>query len=279
MITFQILQDIFDNFTGQNTPYTYDTLVSKTPKRNNIRSGADEVIIRTKSSGKNKFLRVLEPSVKPPLLGGDMQGGELFPDKTPYSGSARRVRVGYAMEKGELQTASSESIGAEGGSRSAHLRVTPGAGAGADAGAVAGAVTVRTGDNGSGSGLRVTGNGTSPSQNSLRSTGPRYKSSSDSFSQEFVYAATVLAVLVIFLIAWRVSKKFYASILPVDEKLEVAVTRDMRYSKYEIVSPDTYNGDAVRKEGTRRRNRSASTAGGASSATNTFLLFSPNTEQ
>jgi hypothetical protein len=58
-------------------------------------------------------------------------------------------------------------------------------------------------------------------------------------------------------------------------KLAVAVTKEMRYNKYEIVSPDS-----SKLEGTRRRTRTNSEVKKkSSSSTNTFLLFSPQPEQ
>lgn len=258
-------------------------MTAKTPKvpTANIRTDFDKIIIRTKNAVKNRFLRVPESPITPTLPGGDISGGETPEDAEPYKGN---VRLRYTENKEESSSTSDqqtqpdkveETINMESEQRRVvreppRLRV-PSATSGA---------ALNTGDNGSNSGQKARANITLPSLTAnLRSKGPRYQTSSDSFSQEFVYAATVLAVLVILMLAWRMSKAVYATLHPqAEEKLEVAVTRDMRYSKYEIVSPDTYNGDVVKKDGTRRRNRSASTAAGrASSATNTFLLFSPNT--
>ena len=61
-------------------------------------------------------------------------------------------------------------------------------------------------------------------------------------------------------------------------KLAVAVTKEMRYNKYEIVSPDSTKTDGSL---TRRRTRTNSEAmkKKSSSSTNTFLLFSPQPEQ
>lgn len=61
-------------------------------------------------------------------------------------------------------------------------------------------------------------------------------------------------------------------------KLAVAVTKEMRYNKYEIVSPDSVKTDGSL---TRRRTRtnSEATKKKNSSSTNTFLLFSPQPEQ
>ena len=60
-----------------------------------------------------------------------------------------------------------------------------------------------------------------------------------------------------------------------NSKLAVAVTKEMRYNKYEIVSPDS-----SKLEGTRRRTRTNSEVKRkSSSSTNTFLLFSPQPEQ
>ena len=61
-------------------------------------------------------------------------------------------------------------------------------------------------------------------------------------------------------------------------KLAVAVTKEMRYNKYEIVSPDSVKTDGSL---TRRRTRTNSEAMKKknSSSTNTFLLFSPQPEQ
>ena len=247
----------------------------------NIRTAFDEVIIRTKNTVKNKFLRVPGSTVTPPLQGGDVPGGEPPKDEKPYK-NTRSVRVGYTETKEESSIDSDEettntSRGREqiimeterrkGEREPSRLRV-PTATRGAT-GSTEGNATIY--------GLSPWGNSTVSAN--LRSKVSRYQTSSDSFSQEFVYAATVLVVLVILLLIWRASKALYASLhTEEEEKLEVAVTRDMRYTKYEIVSPDTYNGDAVRKDGTRRRNRSGSaTSGSASSATNTFLLFSPTT--
>ena len=255
---------------------------NKTPKvtNMNIRTAFDEVIIRTKNTVKNKFLRVPGSTVTRPLQGGDVPGGEPSKDEKPYR-NTRSVRVGYTETKEESSIDSDEetthtSRGREqiimeterrkGEREPSRLRV-PTATRGA-AGSTGGNATIY--------GLSP---GDSTVSANLRSKVSRYQTSSDSFSQEFVYAATVLVVLVILMLIWRASKAMYASLhTEEEEKLEVAVTRDMRYTKYEIVSPDTYNGDAVRKDGTRRRNRSGSaTSGSASSATNTFLLFSPTT--
>jgi hypothetical protein len=58
-------------------------------------------------------------------------------------------------------------------------------------------------------------------------------------------------------------------------KLAVAVTKEMRYNKYEIVSPDS-----SKLVGPRRRTRTNSEVKRkSSSSTNTFLLFSPQPEQ
>lgn len=260
-------------------------MTTKTPKVQtaNIRTDFDKIIIRTKNAVKNRFLRVPESPVTPTVLRGDISGGETPEDAEPYRG-ARNVRSRYTENNEELSSTThqqtqhdrdEEKFNMESEQRRTvreppRLRVP----------STTSAASLNTGDNGSNSGQKARVNSTFPSLTAnLRSKVPRYQTSSDSFSQEFVYAATVLAVLVILGLAWRMSKAVYATLhRPAEEKLEVAVTRDMRYSKYEIVSPDTYNGDAVRKDGTRRRNRSASTAAGrASSATNTFLLFSPNT--
>jgi hypothetical protein len=250
---------------------------NKTPKAAtaNIRRDSDDVIIRTKNIVKNKFLRVPESPVIPAPQWGDIQGGEPPQDQIPYR-AVRSVRVGYTEKKEESSTVSDERggepINVESTLRKevqgpAHLRVPT----------ATGGAALSTKGNGTIWGLKPWGNRTVSA--SLRSKDPRFQTSSDSFSQEFVYAATVLVVLVMLMLVCRVSKAAYATLHPAEEeRLEVAVTRDMRYSKYEIVSPDTYTGDAVRKDGTRRRNRSASSASSrASSATNTFLLFSPTT--
>jgi hypothetical protein len=255
---------------------------NKTPKAasGNIRRDSDEIIIRTKNTVKNKFLRVPGSPVTLAIQGGDIPGGEAAHDQIPYK-TVRSVRVGYTEKKEESSVASDEQKEIKGGREQIHMETRLGKGSQESTHlrvpTVTGGAALRTGGNETISGLKPWGNRTVSA--SLRSKDPRFQTSSDSFSQEFVYAATVLVVLVVLMLVWRVSKTVYATLNPAEEeRLEVAVTRDMRYSKYEIVSPDTYNGDAVRKDGTRRRNRSASSASSrSSSATNTFLLFSPTT--
>lgn len=251
---------------------------NKTPKvtNMNIRTAFDEVIIRTKNTVKNKFLRVPGSAVTPPLQGGDVPGGEPSKDEKPYR-NTRSVRVGYTETKEESSIDSDEETTHTSRGRDQIIMETERRKGDREPSRLRVPTAVSTGGNATIYGLSPGGNSTVSAN--LRSKVSRYQTSSDSFSQEFVYAATVLVVLVILLLMWRASKALYASLhTEEEEKLEVAVTRDMRYTKYEIVSPDTYNGDAVRKDGTRRRNRSGSaTSGSASSATNTFLLFSPTT--
>lgn len=98
----------------------------------------------------------------------------------------------------------------------------------------------------------------------------------DYFSQEFVYWSIVLIAVMIALSL----RKLFGTIVAVrgrakvEQKLEIAVTKEMRYSNYEIVSPDTSTVETL--AGTRRRTRSIpDNKKKISTSTNTFLLFSP----
>ena len=94
---------------------------------------------------------------------------------------------------------------------------------------------------------------------------------SDFFSENFVYWAVIMAAVTIAFFVRRLIRSIMTG--GVEQKLEVAVTKEMRYKNYEIVSPDT--NTAENSTTTRRRTRSISEKKKPSSSTNTFLLFSP----
>ena len=92
------------------------------------------------------------------------------------------------------------------------------------------------------------------------------------FSEHFMYWAVVMAAVMIAFFVRRLIRSIMVG--GVEQKLAVAVTKEMRYKNYEIVSPDTNN--AENSTTTRRRTRSISEKKkNPSSSTNTFLLFSP----
>ena len=96
-------------------------------------------------------------------------------------------------------------------------------------------------------------------------------------SSEIFYSmvAVLFAVAVFCLYRLWTTRNSNISASRKNAKLAVAVTKEMRYNKYEIVSPDS-----SKLEGTRRRTRTNSEVKRkSSSSTNTFLLFSPQPEQ
>jgi hypothetical protein len=96
-------------------------------------------------------------------------------------------------------------------------------------------------------------------------------------SSEIFYSivAVLFAVAVFCIYRLWTTRNSNISASPKNAKLAVAVTKEMRYNKYEIVSPDS-----SKLEGTRRRTRTNSEVKKKSSpSTNTFLLFSPQPVQ
>lgn len=108
-------------------------------------------------------------------------------------------------------------------------------------------------------------------------------SSSDYFSNEFVYATLVLLAILIGILLNFLFKRVIAFVAEQgDSGLKVAVTAEMRQSKYEIVTPDIYpSSHSNFKSGVRLRTRtpmSSEVRRSGSTSTNTFLLFSPTQE-
>lgn len=96
-------------------------------------------------------------------------------------------------------------------------------------------------------------------------------------SSEIFYTivAVLFAVAVFCIYRLWITRNSNISASRKSAKLAVAVTKEMRYNKYEIVSPDS-----SKLEGTRRRTRTNSEVKKKnSSSTNTFLLFSPQPKQ
>ena len=125
---------------------------------------------------------------------------------------------------------------------------------------------------------------------SLRSTTLHYSnlaasSSSSYFSDEFIYATLLLLAILLAIMIKYLSKIGIALFSRKGESgLKIAVTADMRQSKYEVLTPDTYldnHNHPKIKSGVRLRTRTPTSAESSrknltkSTSTNTFLLFSP----
>lgn len=108
-------------------------------------------------------------------------------------------------------------------------------------------------------------------------------SSSGYFSDEFVYATLfLLAILLATLIRFLFKIGIAFMTREGESNLKIAVTADMRQSKYEVLTPDIYLNDhnhSKIRSGVRLRTRTPTSTEELSrknsTSTNTFLLFSP----
>lgn len=244
------MKEIFDEFTGRKTPYTYDTLLRKQTEqsRTNLRNSWDEPDYQYYNNTEDrKFLRVAS-------IGSSSEVG-IQPKNTLrgfYNSSSHfDIAVKATASKDKAQTT--------------YLRTRD------LADIIKNWTDIRS--------LRGTFRLSAQSDPTGNSTTfGTITSSSNYFSDEFVYASVVLLAIFFAAFIGFLLKTMMKNALGSDEEeeLKIAVTTEMRQLRYDPNTSDSHDVDQPRV-GIRFRARTPTSAPKRSStSTNTFLLISPN---
>jgi hypothetical protein len=312
---------MIDRFTGKNTPYTYDSLVTS-PNKINLRGDSDsDVVPDHKEIKSNPFLRAAVPVTVNSETSGNLNTLHDLNDFHNFHDSEEEGNVEEEenleddmhemipnLKKNEVRGGYLRKVNAQNGKNSKTMKIQNEKENENENGDVNIANKKKHLRASSSSGewsanyveaeqfhstsspvpvvedVKSMNESLIPIQSYLRSSSSSRARLNNSnrplarhMSSEIFYTivAALFAVAVFCIYRLWTTRNSNISASRKNAKLAVAVTKEMRYNKYEIVSPDS-----SKLEGTRRRTRTNSEVKKkSSSSTNTFLLFSPQPEQ
>ena len=285
---------MIDHFTGKNTPYTYDSLVIS-PQKINLRSDIDNEVMTDRKEMKNgPFLRAVPVTMNSETSERlndfqefyDTEDSESIEDEESFEDDLHEMipQLEKDFPQGHLRKVNAQNIKNSKNTKNDNK----------DALIVNKKKNLRAPSNKEWAvnyveaeqfHIESVNESIIPISNYLRSSSSRARLNdsdrplSRHISGEIFYYIVAVMVAVAVFCFWRLWTTRNSSIPSSrkNAKLAVAVTKEMRYNKYEIVSPDSSRVDGTT---TRRRTRTNSEVKKRNSpSTNTFLLFSPQPEQ